>query len=60
MLVGEDIGQISGVVKSVLFKGVHYEMMIDTGETVFKVHSTVMQPRVLASASTSSPSIFTL
>ena len=45
MLVGEDIGQISGVVKSVLFKGLHYEMMIDTGETVFKVHSTVMQPQ---------------
>ncbi len=45
MLVGEDIGQISGVVRSVLFKGVHYEMMIDTGETVFKVHSTVMQPQ---------------
>ena len=45
MIVGEDIGQISGEVQSVLFKGVHYEMMIDTGETVFKVHSTVMQPQ---------------
>ncbi len=45
MIVGEDIGQIQGVVKSVLFKGVHYEMMIDTGDTVFKVHSTVMQPQ---------------
>ncbi len=45
MLVGEDIGQITGVVQSVLFKGVHYEMMIDTGETLFKVHSTVMQPQ---------------
>ncbi len=45
MIVGEDIGQISGVVQSVLFKGVHYEMMIDTGETVFKVHSTIMQPQ---------------
>ena len=45
MLVGEDIGQISGVVKSVLFKGVHYEMMIDVGETTLKVHSTVMQPQ---------------
>ena len=45
MLVGEDIGQISGIVKSVLFKGVHYEMMIDAGETTFKVHSTVMQPQ---------------
>ena len=43
MIVGEDIGQIAGVVKSVLFKGVHYEMMIDTGDTVFKVHSTIMQ-----------------
>ena len=45
MIVGEDIGQISGLVQSVLFKGVHYEMMIDAGETVFKVHSTVMQPQ---------------
>ena len=45
MIVGEDIGQIGGVVQSVLFKGVHYEMMIDTGETVFKVHSTIMQPQ---------------
>ena len=44
-IVGEDIGQISGVVQSVLFKGVHYEMMIDTCETVFKVHSTIMQPQ---------------
>ena len=45
MIVGEDIGQLTGVVQSVLFKGVHYEMMIDTGETVFKVHSTIMQPQ---------------
>ncbi|MEA4999819.1 MAG: ABC transporter ATP-binding protein [Candidatus Limiplasma sp.] len=45
MIVGEDVGQIIGTVQSVLFKGVHYEMMIDTGETVFKVHSTVMQPQ---------------
>ncbi len=45
MIVGEDIGQIGGVVQSVLFKGVHYEMMIDIGETVFKVHSTIMQPQ---------------
>ena len=45
MIVGEDIGQISGIVQSVLFKGVHYEMMINTGETVFKVHSTIMQPQ---------------
>ncbi|MBP3540523.1 MAG: ABC transporter ATP-binding protein [Clostridia bacterium] len=45
MIVGEDIGQLTGTVQSVLFKGVHYEMMIDTGDTVLKVHSTVMQPQ---------------
>lgn len=45
MLVGEDVGQLVGTVQSVLFKGVHYEMMIDTGATVFKVHSTSMQPQ---------------
>jgi spermidine/putrescine transport system ATP-binding protein len=44
-LVGEDAGQLTGTVKSVLFKGVHYEMMIDTGEFAFKVHSTIMQPQ---------------
>ena len=44
-LVGEDVGQLTGVIQSVLFKGVHYEMMIDTGEYVFKVHSTTMQPQ---------------
>ena len=45
MLVGEDVGQLVGTVKSVLFKGVHYEMMIDCGECTFKVHSTTMQPQ---------------
>ena len=45
MIVGEDIGQLTGMVQSVLFKGVHYEMMVSTGETTFKVHSTTMQPQ---------------
>ena len=45
LIGGEDIGQIVGTVKSVLFKGVHYEMMIDCGEFTFKVHSTAMQPQ---------------
>ena len=45
MLVGEDVGQLVGTIKSVLFKGVHYEMMIDAGEHTFKVHSTTMQPQ---------------
>jgi len=37
-------GRLQGIVRSVLFKGVHYEMIIDSGEMRFKVHSTVMQP----------------
>jgi len=45
MLVGEDVGQLVGTIASVLFKGVHYEMMIDTGDFTFKVHSTTMQPQ---------------
>ena len=43
-LVEEDQGMLKGTVRSVLFKGVHYEMIIDTGEFSFKVHSTSMQP----------------
>ncbi len=38
-----EIGQIRGTVESALFKGVHYEMIIDVGELEFKIHSTVMQ-----------------
>ena len=45
MITGEDIGQLTGTVQSVLFKGVHYEMMVATGETTLKVHSTTMQPQ---------------
>lgn len=44
LLVGEDMGQVTGVVTSVLFKGVHYEMMVNTGAYTWKVHSTTMQP----------------
>ncbi len=60
MIVGEDVGMLAGTVESVIFKGVHYEMMI-RGESpkslipapgeaqgaegrVWKVHSTTMQP----------------
>ena len=32
------------MVESVIFKGVHYEMMINTGNMRWKVHSTTMQP----------------
>ena len=44
MVVGSDIGMLTGTVESVLFKGVHYEMMINTGDYRWKVHSTTMQP----------------
>ena len=44
VIVGEDIGQLTGTVTSVLFKGVHYEMMIDAGDFTWTVHSTTMQP----------------
>jgi len=44
ILVYPDRGMLSGIVRSVLFKGVHYEMMVDTGAFTFKVHSTMMQP----------------
>jgi len=49
MLVGEDVGMLTGTVQSVIFKGVHYEMMIrgdkpDGDGFSWKVHSTTMQP----------------
>jgi len=44
MLVGEDVGMLTGVVESVIFKGVHYEMMIVSGDYRWKVQSTTMQP----------------
>ncbi|MBR3504324.1 MAG: ABC transporter ATP-binding protein [Clostridia bacterium] len=44
MVVGEDVGQLTGEVASVIFKGVHYEMMIRTEAFAWKVHSTTMQP----------------
>ena len=44
VLADEGMGQLAGTVKSVLFKGVHYEMMIDAGGHAWKVHATTMQP----------------
>ncbi|MGL4738870.1 MAG: spermidine/putrescine ABC transporter ATP-binding protein [Cellulosilyticaceae bacterium] len=37
-------GMITGVVKSVIFKGVHYEMIIESDEYQWIVHSTTMSP----------------
>ncbi|MCL2539580.1 MAG: TOBE domain-containing protein, partial [Oscillospiraceae bacterium] len=39
-LVAENDGQINGVVKSVVFKGVHYEMVIEQVSYNWLVHST--------------------
>ncbi len=43
-LVDESHGAIKGVVESVIFKGVHFEMRIDCGEFTFLVHDTSMKP----------------
>ncbi|MBE5760787.1 MAG: ABC transporter ATP-binding protein [Clostridiales bacterium] len=37
-------GMLEGVVKSVIFKGVHYEMVIETAGFSYRVHSTSMHP----------------
>lgn len=42
-LVSADQGLLTGVVKSVVFKGVHYEMAVEEGERIWMVHSTLME-----------------
>ncbi len=37
-------GMLRGVIRSVLFKGVHWRMMVQTGDTLWKVDSTQMLP----------------
>ena len=39
-LYEESRSSLTGVVKSVLFMGVHYEFRVDTGDFVWTVHST--------------------
>lgn len=43
-IVPEQEGMLSGEVLSVVFKGVHYEMIILSGGIKWMVHSTVMEP----------------
>ena len=43
-LVSYEEGMIKGVVESVIFKGVHYEMMIKGSDIDWMVHSTLMEP----------------
>lgn len=40
-----DFGKLQGMVESVTFKGVHYEMIIKTDSLVWTVHSTTMYPQ---------------
>ncbi|TJX60938.1 ABC transporter ATP-binding protein [Soehngenia saccharolytica] len=42
-IVESDKAQLMGIVKSVLFKGVHYEMEVQTDDYTWKVHSTLMK-----------------
>lgn len=39
-LINSDDAKIKGIVRSVTFKGVHYEMVIDTSEFSWLIHST--------------------
>ncbi|SHJ70180.1 spermidine/putrescine ABC transporter ATP-binding protein [Paramaledivibacter caminithermalis] len=43
-VVGSDEGMLVGMVQSVIFKGVHYEMIVKSGNHLFKIHSTKMAP----------------
>ncbi|MCT4563077.1 MAG: ABC transporter ATP-binding protein [Maledivibacter sp.] len=43
-VVAPDEGMLVGMVKSVIFKGVHYEILIKTGNHLFKIHSTKIAP----------------
>ncbi|SMB90482.1 spermidine/putrescine transport system ATP-binding protein [Desulfonispora thiosulfatigenes DSM 11270] len=43
-LVGVEQGMLQGMVESVVFKGVHYEMMISNQGFNWMVHSTIMKP----------------
>ena len=39
-----DEGMITGIVTSVTFKGVHYEIMVQDGDIEWMIHSTIMRP----------------
>jgi len=43
-LVAPVEGMLQGIVKSVIFKGVHYETIVQRGEIEWMVHSTLTEP----------------
>lgn len=42
-IVPSDLGMLSGVVSSVTFKGVHYEMIVKNESFEWMIHSTIMK-----------------
>jgi spermidine/putrescine transport system ATP-binding protein len=43
-MVDDDKAQIFGIVRSVIFKGVHYEMMVEGEGANWLIHSTLCEP----------------
>ncbi|MGN0651168.1 MAG: spermidine/putrescine ABC transporter ATP-binding protein [Oscillospiraceae bacterium] len=43
-IVPESESRLTGIVESVVFKGVHYEMLVDCADRKWKIHSTKFEP----------------
>ena len=43
-IVPVDKGELKGIVESVTFKGVHYEMIVKSKDFDWMIHSTIMKP----------------
>lgn len=43
-IVSKEKGMLKGIVKSVTFKGVHYEMIVESNGFLWKIHSTDLAP----------------
>jgi spermidine/putrescine transport system ATP-binding protein len=43
-ILPKDKGKLSGVVRNVTFKGVHYEMMVEAANFLWRIHSTDLSP----------------
>ncbi|WP_132026250.1 spermidine/putrescine ABC transporter ATP-binding protein [Keratinibaculum paraultunense] len=43
-ITSPDEGQLRGIVTSVTFKGVHYEILVQDGNIEWMIHSTIMKP----------------
>ncbi len=42
-IVNQEEGMLKGVVENVIFKGVHYEMLVDAAGFKWKIHSTISE-----------------